>query len=155
LIWCYCLMDKLQRPIVIALVKNDQGQILIGKRHDPNLPAAHEKWELIGGGIEWDETPEQAVVREVKEESGLDVEVIRLLPKIYVDYWTKKDGTDYKVVIIAYECKVVGGQLHTENFDEKVAELKFISKSEIDDYDWINSPNKNIAIDENIVKEFA
>ncbi len=77
-------MDKKQYPIVIALIVNDQNQILIARRNDPELPDAHDKWELVGGKIEYEETPEQAVVREVKEETGLEVEIVSLLPKLFV-----------------------------------------------------------------------
>lgn len=129
--------DKSQFPIVIAVIKNDQKQLLIARRKDESLPTAHDKWELIGGRIEWSESPEQALVREVKEESGLDVEVIRLLPKIYPNYWKQSDGTEFKVLLIAYECKVIGGQLHTNDYDHKIAELKFIDYADLSHYEFL------------------
>ena len=129
--------DKAQVPIVVAVIKNDAGQLLIARRNDPSLSDAHDKWELVGGRLEWAESPEQAIIREVKEEAGLDVEVVRLLPKIYPNFWKKSDGSEYKVLLIAYECKVIGGQLHASEFDPKIAELKFIPRADVDKYEFL------------------
>src|SRR4051812_9223056 len=118
--------DKSQVPIVLAVIKNDENQVLIAQRNDPTVLTMHEKWELVGGRLEWDETPEQAVVREAKEESGLDIVVVRLLSKVFTNYWTQSDGTQFKVLLMPYECKIMGGELHTSNHDPKISQLKFI-----------------------------
>lgn len=136
---------KPQIPIVLAVIKNNENQLLIGRRSDVSVPASHEKWELVGGKIEWQESPEQALIREVKEETGLDIEIVRLLPKIFPNYWTKKDGTEYKVLLISYECKVTGGELHTNEFDHKIAELKFIDFADLNKYEFL-------PIDPDIIK---
>jgi 8-oxo-dGTP pyrophosphatase MutT (NUDIX family) len=51
--------------------RNNNKEILLVKRRD--IPI----WVLPGGGVEKDETPEQAVIREVKEETGFNVAVER------------------------------------------------------------------------------
>src|SRR3989344_3979737 len=61
----------------LGIIINDEGQFLITLRNDPDNPRAHHKWEIPGGGVEDGETFEQAVIREVKEEIGV---VIELLP---------------------------------------------------------------------------
>ena len=48
---------------------NDEGKVLLQKRGDSG------KWGFPGGAIELGETPEETAVRELKEETGLDVEV--------------------------------------------------------------------------------
>ena len=131
------IRDRAQLTIVLAIVKNEQNQVLIARRNDETLPTAHNKWELIGGRLEWDESPEEALVREVKEESGLDVAVTRLLPKVFHNYWTQVDGTQFKVILIPFECKLLGGELHTSGFDHKIGELKFVDFQDIDQYDFL------------------
>ncbi len=53
-----------------ALIKNDEGKVLLVYHKKLNV------WIYPGGHIEANETPDEAVVREVKEETGLDVEII-------------------------------------------------------------------------------
>src|SRR5262245_58989496 len=56
----------------VAVILDAEGRVLLCHRRDCDL------WNLPGGGMEAGETPWQAVVREVKEEVGLDVVVTRL-----------------------------------------------------------------------------
>lgn len=59
-------------PVVAGFLKKD-GKILVGQRPENNsLPG---QWEFPGGKIEPGETPEQALVRELQEELGIDAEV--------------------------------------------------------------------------------
>lgn len=59
-------------PVVAGFLKKD-GKILVGQRPENNsLPG---QWEFPGGKIEPGETPEQALVRELQEELGIDAEI--------------------------------------------------------------------------------
>lgn len=75
-------MQQKQITIVVALIRNEKKEILIARRNQPDIPEEQNKWEFIGGKINFGEDPEEALVREVKEECGLDVKVVRLLPKV-------------------------------------------------------------------------
>lgn len=124
-------MANKQLTIVVALISDANGKLLAAKRSDPDTPDAHGKWNFIGGKIEFGEDPAAAIVREVKEESGLGVEVVRLLPKILTNLWTDKDGNEFQVIILSYECRVVDGNLHTKDFDHKILDLQFLTREEI------------------------
>lgn len=139
-------MIKEQAAIVVAVIKNQEGKILVAKRKEPDIPEADGKWEFVGGHIEFLETPEDAVIRETKEESGLDVVIKRLLPKIYQNHWISKQGTEQHIILISYECEVVGGTLHTENFDEKISELKFINPDELANLETLPMTNEIAAL---------
>lgn len=123
------MVKEKQFAVVLGVVVNAKGEILIAKRHQPDIPELHGKLEFPGGGIDFGETPEHAVIREVKEESGLDVEIVRLLPQIYSNIWKREEGID-QAILISYECRVVGGELSTA--DEEISELKFMKANEID-----------------------
>lgn len=59
-------------PAVIGIILNDdQTQVLLVKRQD--VPV----WVLPGGGVEKDENPEEALIREIEEETGYKVKIIR------------------------------------------------------------------------------
>jgi mutator protein MutT len=126
-----------QLCVVLAVIKNSEGKFLIGKRHEPDIPEEDNKWELVGGKIDWDETPEQAVVREAKEESGLDVEVVRLLNKIYTTNFTDKHNNQAHVILISYECKIIAGEPKIFSDNDEVKELKFVDSTELDAYEFL------------------
>ena len=84
---------------------NDKGEVLLQKRTDSN------KWGFPGGAVELGETPQMAAIREVKEETGLDVEVGELIG-IYTECNMEyPNGDKAQSVCIAYELKMVGGNL--------------------------------------------
>ncbi len=62
------------RPRVCGAILRDKAILMVQHRDN-----GREYWTLPGGGVEAGETPEQAVVREMREETGLDAEVVRFL----------------------------------------------------------------------------
>lgn len=100
-------MKKLQLVVAMAIIEH-RGKVLVGLRNSPHDPAAHGLWQAAGGSVEWGETPERAVVREVKEETGLRVKVISMLPQIINVLWKKQKR---QVLIPTYQCKIIGGKL--------------------------------------------
>ncbi len=141
-------MQKIQVPVVMALIKNDNGEVLAQVRNEPGWPQKHNKWEITGGKIESDETPEQAIVREVKEETGFDVEVISLYPKVFTQFWiVEADDTEWQCIFIVYICKIVGGELFNPSQDPKISELRFITYNEIEALEWGSDIDKNLLLE--------
>ena len=66
-------MEKRYRPNVAAVLQLPDGRVLIGQRSD--YP---ESWQFPQGGIDRNETPEQALRREVAEETGIREEAYRI-----------------------------------------------------------------------------
>jgi 8-oxo-dGTP diphosphatase len=81
---------------VAGVVVDEAGRVLVIQRHD------NGRWEPPGGILERDETFEQGVLREVREETGLDVEVERLTGV----YKNMSRG----IVALVYRCHAVAGQ---------------------------------------------
>jgi 8-oxo-dGTP diphosphatase len=87
-------------PCSAAFVVNSKGYILLVKR---GVEPAKGKWSLPSGFIEIDETPEEACLRELKEETGLEGQIIGLVG-VY-----SQDSSRYKsVVIIGYRVEAAG-----------------------------------------------
>jgi 8-oxo-dGTP diphosphatase len=87
-------------PCAAALVRNAANEVLLVKRGvEPGLGL----WGLPSGFMEIDETPEQACLRELKEETGLEGRILKLMG-VYA-----QDSVRYKkVVIIGYAVKAEG-----------------------------------------------
>jgi 8-oxo-dGTP diphosphatase len=97
-------MSMLPRPTVAvaAIVFDADGRVLAIER---GKPPGVGLWSLPGGKQEPGETLKQAVVREVREETGLEVEVGELATVV------ERIGEDYHYVILDYYARVVGGEL--------------------------------------------
>lgn len=65
--------NELKKNVVAIIVDND-NKILLLKREDNKNIWMPNKWSLVGGAIEKGESPEQACKREIKEETGLDID---------------------------------------------------------------------------------
>lgn len=120
--------------VVVGLIENDKNQFLISQRFEPTIKDAHMKWDFVGGKIEFGETPEEALKREVMEETGLDVKVKDMVPCCYSNVW---NHDDFKIhaLVICYRCKVLAGECNIS--DRKINDLKWISKDEFKNYDFL------------------
>jgi ADP-ribose pyrophosphatase YjhB (NUDIX family) len=92
-----------QVPCAGAIVLDASGRLLLVRR---GRPPAQGRWSLPGGRVEPGETPAQAAVREVREETGLDVVVSRLVGSV------RRPGPAGSVYLIDdFACTVRGGVL--------------------------------------------
>jgi mutator protein MutT len=85
-----------------------RGRILMARRGKEPLK---DWWSLPGGAVETGETLDQAVRREVREETGLEVQPVRMF-EIFERIMHDAEGTtEYHYVLIDYVCRVTGGTL--------------------------------------------
>lgn len=90
--------------VVSACIMRPGGhEILLSMRRAPGVPGLDQKWELPGGKIEFRETPEQTIVREIQEELGITVRPTRLLPYLHTNVWEYEHAIQH-VVLSCYEC---------------------------------------------------
>jgi len=91
--------------VVCACIRRKGGQqVLLSMRHAPGIPGLDGKWELPGGKIDFGETPEHALIREIREELGLKVKPLRLLPYLHTNFWEYEHVLQH-VVLACYECE--------------------------------------------------
>jgi mutator protein MutT len=118
------------QPIVgVGVVVVCDGKILLEKRK--NEPGKG-KWSVPGGLVELGESVEQTVTREVKEETGLEVEKPEHIDVVDNIIRDKSGRVKYHFVIIDYFMKLKGGTLKAASDAE---ELKWVPLSDVEKYD--------------------
>lgn len=115
------------QPAVIAVIRNDKGQYLMTKRIDlePKSKRFHNCWQFPGGGIEFGETPEEALQREMREEIGISVYVLKLFPEVYTVVRARWQG-----VFLIYLCRL-SDENATIILNEEASEYGWFSNLEI------------------------
>lgn len=116
-----------QITVIVGLVLN-QGKILMVERYEPEAKDAHLKWEFPGGKVDFGETPEQTVVREIREETGVNVSVERLLPCVVTTNWEYPWGTQH-TLIFGFECKYLSEEIRDK--DHHVNAVEWVSLDEV------------------------
>lgn len=112
------------QPVVIAIIRKG-NKYLLTRRVDLD---AEEKgfgpyvWNLPGGGIQFGEKPEEALIREMKEELGVSIEVKSLLPKLF-----SETRNNWQGIFLCYVCAL------SED------ESKIVLNEEADQWRWFTT----------------
>ena len=82
-------MDKPYGLTMRGIIKNDNDEILVLRRHPKSRPNPH-KWELPGGKVDPGEFFDEALIREIKEETSLDGKIGDFCEAVQDDYAHKR-----------------------------------------------------------------
>jgi 8-oxo-dGTP diphosphatase len=117
-------MKKYTGKTSTAIIPFPEEKILLIKR---NTRPFVGYWALPGGRMDPGETVEQTIVREVKEETGLDVTIVRKVGE-YLEKGVK-DDIEYEYYPTCFEVKPVGGKIKKQ--ESEIQEIKFFSLSQL------------------------
>lgn len=107
--------------VVAAIIQNSQGEYLCCKRGD--WKSAPNKWEFPGGKPESGESLEAALVREIREELGVDVRVVR--------QFDRSQTGDIDLVCFVAELTAEAPTSSTDH-----SEIRWVRESELSKLDW-------------------
>jgi mutator protein MutT len=118
--------DLLLVPVTGACIRDEEGRILLLRRSD-----GENLWGFPGGAIEPDERAADAVVREVREEIGLEVEPVELIgvysaPEFAFAY---PNGDRVQPVLVFFECRVIGGDLRPDQ--EEILDARYFGPDDV------------------------
>lgn len=110
--------------VVAAIIKNGEGKILITQR---NLKKSQGGlWEFPGGKIEKGETREEAIIREIKEELTIKINVESYLGEKVFEYPEKS------INLIALNCRVKSGNIYLTEHEE----ARWVEKEELNSFEF-------------------
>lgn len=109
--------------VVAAIIKHD-NKIFTTRRSYGDF---ENMWEFPGGKIEAGETQEEALIREIKEELELDIEVSKYLTTVDYDY------PNFHLTMHCFICNICGGELHLNAHND----AKWIILDEVDNLKWV------------------
>ena len=113
-----------------VIFDKDRKKILLTRRED------NSQWCLPGGGMEPGESASETCIREVEEETGLQVRIKRLIgvyttPDELIVY---QDGNKIQLVVLCFEAEMVGGELRLSS---ETTEYEYFSYQEIQKLDLL------------------
>ena len=118
--------------LVVGGAVLDAGRLLAARRSAP--PALAGRWELPGGKLEAGERPEDALVRELREELGVEVEPLSRIP----GEWTLKPG----YVLQVWTARLLSGEPQPlEDHDA----VRWLTADQLDEVDWLDEDRPAVA----------
>lgn len=112
----------MNKIVIAAVIKNKIGQVLAVHL---NKEKPEGVWVMPGGKLEDNESARSCVIREAKEELGIEVKPIKICGISEVDY-----GNGNYWVFIYYDCELVSG-LPTPQEENKTLEVKYVNVSKL------------------------
>ena len=109
---------------VVAAIIIDNGQVFATQRGYGDFK---DGWEFPGGKIDAGETPEEALVREIKEELDTEVEVIELLDTVEYDY------PNFHLSMDCFICSIKSGDLVLKEHEA----AQWLTKETLDSVNWL------------------
>lgn len=106
-----------------AMVRN--GRILIAQREAGSHMGL--LWEFPGGKLEPDETPEECIVREIKEELDMEIEVLDIYKAVKFKY-EEKD-----IMLLCYLCKLLKGEGKTLECND----FRWVKRDELTNFEFV------------------
>lgn len=127
-------------PVVAAVILDERNRVLIAQRKQTDSQGG--LWEFPGGKLKASETPEQCLIREIKEELGLSITVGNIFSAVNHAY------SDKSILLLAYHCRIVGGTIQLKEHQD----AKWVKLGELLNF---NLSAADIPVAKKLIKEAA
>jgi len=119
-------MKKKRNPVVVVIgVVKKENQYLLTKRCSPK--SEFNKWQFPGGGLEFGERIDEAVKRELKEETGVNIRIIKRMDRVF-EIIREKDN--FHGVFFVYLCEMTDENQKIK-INTEASEYGWFTKEEI------------------------
>jgi ADP-ribose pyrophosphatase YjhB (NUDIX family) len=134
-IWVHLLASRIVRPrfrvAVAAMIFDGQGRVLLFKHTYRKF-----EWGIPAGSLEHREQPERAIVREVFEETSMQVDVQKLL-------LAESSRDDHHISLI-YLCRIISGEFRESN---EISEIRYFALNDL--------PKRMLSAEKELIRRVA
>ncbi len=125
-------------PVTAGIIRRN-GKILLAKRRD-DCPWQPNRWEFPGGKIEEGESPEECLMREIKEELGIDITIDKHLTTVSHIY--KKDDKELAIRLMTYLADWKAGEVKNLAVKESV----WVEPTRLKDFEFAEADKEIIKL---------
>ena len=123
--------------VVGAVITDKVGQILAAQRPYSEVVYKSYKWEFPGGKVEEHESPQEAILREIREELDCEIIIEKNIGQLEYEY------PDFKLRMDLFLCRLKEGSLPRAVEHDQI---KWISPEEMDSLDWLEADYKILPL---------
>ncbi len=131
--------NRIQLVVAVALIDTDGRVLITQRREDKEFPGF---WEFPGGKIEANETPETALLRELKEELNIKTSLGCLTPLSFSSH----SYPDFHLLMPFYICRIWQGQIHNIAQGSEGQNMKWAFANKLHKYNLLPADKPLIAI---------
>jgi len=131
--------------LVVAACIVHSESVLLARRNQPSMPQIHGHWELPGGKVQFGETPHQTIQREIVEELGLRVHLVRLLPHVQSNIYRRPDNSVAHFVVLCFECVPDRGGRATVAEHSAVLGWRWVARSQVKELETLPGTTEFLA----------
>ena len=137
---------------VLGLAINKKGQYLLTQRHEPDNPRINGRWQLPGGGVEFGETVEQTLAREMEEELRISARIIFPYPIVKNHVYDRpQKGAKVEVLLLCYLIDIGGQKPHIG--DPETSKFGWFSAEQAQKLDYLPLTIEFVTEAEKIIKK--
>lgn len=125
-------------PAAVALVCRKNKLLLIKRKFEPGAG----KWSLPGGKIEIGEKAAATAAREIKEECGVEINVVKMLDLVDTIFYDQAGKVIYHYLIMIYMAEYISGKLQDS---PETLDVRWVPLDEANNYDTTSTTQKAIA----------
>lgn len=118
--------------VVAAIIRKEDGRILVTQR---GYGEHKDGWEFPGGKMEKGESPEAAIVREIREELEVEIEPEQLITTVEYDY------PNFHLTMHCFLSRIVSGEIVLTEHEA----AKWLDKRDLDTVDWLPADVEVVA----------
>jgi 8-oxo-dGTP diphosphatase len=128
--------DRMVKPVieVTCAIITDGERVLVTQRSE-SMPHPL-KWEFPGGKLKTGETPENCIIREIREELGVEISVKQLLPSVKHAY------AQNSVKLIPFICRIESGTIRLSEHRS----YRWVHRFDLEAMDWLDADLEVVAL---------